>query len=242
MNVIVLIDGQEAIPIRALPFVTGWSMSPDVVSTTFAHVDSWRTNLKTISVFHFASDGAYSALLPKEWDGTTAELESLSNMYQMDEKFEGGNYVAWRRDSIPILPPSCFVWRNEFEAAFKSDYSKNKYDIVDERDGDRELNFSPLIPEKLEDKVMQGFELPKVANAKTLTEKPILTKERETVLKLILGMAMAGYKFDPKALRNSATTEITTDLERLGLGLDQDTVRNWLKEASGLMPSKPIGT
>lgn len=234
MNVIVLIDGQEAIPIRASPYVTGWTMSPDVVAMTFAHADAWRTNLRATSVFHFAPDFSYSVLLPKEWDGIRAELDSLFNMYQMDEKFEGGNYPAWRRDSIPILPPFCFVWRNEFEAAFNSDYSKHKYDIVDERDGDRGLNFSPLIPEKLKKTVMQGFEKPE---AKIITEKPLLTRERDTLLKLIIGLAIEGYRYAPRASRNEAIGEISRDLQKLGIALDQGTIRKWLQEASQILPN-----
>jgi hypothetical protein len=30
ISVVALIEGREAIPVRALPFVTGWSISPDV--------------------------------------------------------------------------------------------------------------------------------------------------------------------------------------------------------------------
>ena len=241
MNVILIIDGREAIPIRALPYVTGWTMSPDVVAKTFAHADHWTTKLMNMHAFHFSNHN-YAAMLPKEWDGVLADLVSLSNMLQMDEELEGGNYSAWRRDSIPLLPPACFMWKDEFEKAFKQAYSKEKLFLMDERVGDRDLNFSPLVPETLQDKVMQGFDLPKVSDVKTSMEKSLSTKERETALKLIIGMAVAGYKYDPKAPRNSATTEITADLEKLGLGLDQDTVRNWLKEASWLLPPKPIGT
>ena len=64
-------------------------------------------------------------------------------------------------------------------------------------------------------------------------------KERESVLKLILGMAMGGYAYDPKAQRNTATRDITDDLDRLGLSLDPDTVRKWLKEGLDLLPPQP---
>ena len=242
MNVIFDIEGKEAIPIRALPYVTGWTMSPDVVSTTFAHIDSWRTNLSAMTTFLFKSDGSYSALLPKEWDGIVTELKNLSKMYQMDEQFEGENYVAWRRDSISILPASCFVWRDEFEVAFNSDYCKSIYSIRDERDGDRELNFSPFVPEKLESTVMQGFELSKDLETKMPFEKSLATIERESLLTLVIGMAVWGYKYDPNAVRNEVIGEIDRDLHELGIGLDQGTIRKWIKEAAKLLPSKSIKT
>lgn len=65
------------------------------------------------------------------------------------------------------------------------------------------------------------------------------TTERNTLLKLVIGMAIAGYKYQPDAARNSATGEITKDLESLGIGLEQDTVKKWLKEGTLLLPAKP---
>lgn len=69
-------------------------------------------------------------------------------------------------------------------------------------------------------------------------EKPLLTKERETALKLIITMAKEKYGYDPRATRNEATAEIVDDLELLGLSLDPDTVRRWLKEGAERLPVK----
>ena len=48
-------------------------------------------------------------------------------------------------------------WRDDFETAFAIVYSDFIYEIVDERPGDRELNFSPYVPHELEELVMEGF-------------------------------------------------------------------------------------
>jgi hypothetical protein len=62
-----------------------------------------------------------------------------------------------------------------------------------------------------------------------------ITAERETLLKILLGMAIAAYQFDPAAKRNAATGSnrgsIATDLEDLGLTVDPDTIRKYLAEA-----------
>lgn len=63
-------------------------------------------------------------------------------------------------------------------------------------------------------------------------------KERESLLKMVVGMAIGGYGWDPHASRNSATTEITDDLVRAGVPLDVDTVRKWLKMGADLVPRK----
>jgi len=57
-----------------------------------------------------------------------------------------------------------------------------------------------------------------------------------SLMKMVLGMAVQKYKYDPEASRNSATGEnkgsIVGDLQASGLSLDADTVRKHLKEAS----------
>ena len=68
-----------------------------------------------------------------------------------------------------------------------------------------------------------------------LEQETLHQKERESLLKLVIGMAMAGYKYDPTSKRNSAVSEIAHDLAAKGLGLDEDTVRKWLKVATGLI-------
>lgn len=74
-------------------------------------------------------------------------------------------------------------------------------------------------------------------NAKPVVKvKSLHTKERETLLKLVIGMAVKGYAYKPNAKRNTTSGEIKQDLELLGISLDEDTVRRWLKEASELLP------
>lgn len=66
-------------------------------------------------------------------------------------------------------------------------------------------------------------------------EKPLNPKERESLLKLIIAMAVEGYGHDPRAGRSTTASEIVGDLDKLGLHLDPDTVRKWLREAAELM-------
>jgi len=157
MSATIVIDGREAIPARAIPFVTGWMVSPDVVAKIFSKTDHWATRLEGISAYYLSVNGKYSPVLPKEWDGILADLQILSDKLASTETIEQENYPAWRQQSILLLPASCFVWRNEFEEAFRRSYSPTRFTLLDERPGDRELNFSPRIPEDLVLPVMQGF-------------------------------------------------------------------------------------
>lgn len=61
-------------------------------------------------------------------------------------------------------------------------------------------------------------------------------RERESLLKLILGIAIKGYVYDPKAARSPTAKEIASDMALVGLSMDEDTVRKYLNEAKQLLP------
>jgi hypothetical protein len=66
--------------------------------------------------------------------------------------------------------------------------------------------------------------------------KPLKTRERESFLKLIVGMAVEQYGYDPKSKRNEATAHIRSDLENCGISMDDETILKKLREASELLP------
>lgn len=66
--------------------------------------------------------------------------------------------------------------------------------------------------------------------------KEMHAKERESLLKLIIGMAIKGYGHDPKVSRSGTAKEIASDLAIAGIRLDEDTVRKYLIEARELLP------
>ena len=72
----------------------------------------------------------------------------------------------------------------------------------------------------------------KSASAAIVKTLPAATRERESMLKLLAAMAIKGYGFDPRLPRNSATKDIRTDLETLGLPMDDGTILKYLKEGS----------
>lgn len=68
------------------------------------------------------------------------------------------------------------------------------------------------------------------------------SKEIASLQKMILGMAMSKYKFDPDSNRNNATGSnygsIVADLQKVGLSLEADTIRKYLTEAKEHLPPK----
>lgn len=60
-------------------------------------------------------------------------------------------------------------------------------------------------------------------------------RERKAMLRLIIGMAVGGYGFDPKAVRSKVPSEIASDLDLLGISMDLDTLRKYLREGSAML-------
>lgn len=74
------------------------------------------------------------------------------------------------------------------------------------------------------------------------TEKDIIHNpitERNTLLKIIIGMAIDAYDYKPDQAKNKATGEnnssIKAALERVGISMDADTIRKYLNEAKELL-------
>lgn len=62
-------------------------------------------------------------------------------------------------------------------------------------------------------------------------EKSLSARERDSLLKMILGIAMEQYSHDPYASRTKTAKDIAEDMELHGLTMDQDTIRKYLAEA-----------
>jgi hypothetical protein len=114
-------------------------------------------------------------------------------------------------------------WKEQAERQAQ-DWTK----IVSERD-DHIANLTDRIAE---------LEPAQASRSDTVLVKSLGAKERESLLRLVVGMAVAGYRYDPKAERSAQVTEIANDLESVGVPLDADTVRKWLRAAAELLPPK----
>ena len=70
---------------------------------------------------------------------------------------------------------------------------------------------------------------------RTASDTPLHETERASLLKLILGMAVDAYHYNPTATRNDATGDkrgsISAALALHGLPVDPDTVRKYLNQA-----------
>ncbi len=149
--------------------------------------------------------------------------------------------VVWKQLYDPVLPTIFVKWAQENDMSLPDELVakveaksgthidwKQEYETVVEKHKAYAETTAQLI-ETLEKRINQ-FE------SAGADSKPLHTKERETLLKLVLGMAVGGYGFVPGESRSPTATDITDDLVSNGISLSTDTVRKWLKEAAEHLP------
>jgi hypothetical protein len=154
MNVIIQINGREAIPVRALPWLNPRRFSAQDVAEALAH-DKGFESFAGIDA-HYLEDGAIQPVHVNEWgESVTISIEEFAERDLPQ--------AEWEELSLTALLAGVFVWRDEWEPAYnRSPYGPDALaalgDAADEEDvAKRTLNFAPLIPPELVKLVMEGF-------------------------------------------------------------------------------------
>ncbi|EFL88044.1 hypothetical protein [Ahrensia sp. R2A130] len=70
----------------------------------------------------------------------------------------------------------------------------------------------------------------------SLPEKSLEGRERDSLLKLIIILAVDGYGYDPKAVKSPIPNQIRSAMQLNGLDMDPATIRKWLREAAAILP------
>lgn len=115
-----------------------------------------------------------------------------------------------------------------------------QWEDIDEEDTSHSVQFklygSDFILLKEDVDTLLNNATPKAVEPKNIETDELGTSERKTLLRLILGMAMQKYGYDPKAERNTATGtnsgSIAHDLQKAGFPMDTQTIRKYLAVAT----------
>jgi hypothetical protein len=217
-----------------------WTLD-EAVALSFGKAPE-RVNWETVKPFVNVSAFAFQyqrrrhlALRAKQWK-------------QLFDPVLPGVFLAWaKRTDLEVSPDleAAVTARGIQVADWKTHYDdlKSNYDELHQKWGDNYDELHKGWMEVCEDKNRIIADLQRQladAEAKAVsaqsaiprdpTEKPVGTRERDSLLKLIIGMAMGGYGYDPSAGRSEQPAQIATDLATAGVPLDVDTVRKWLKQ------------
>lgn len=173
MNVIVKIDGREAIPVRAVPFLTNWeTMTPDAIAVALAHKDDLHWDYFLPLTALRVEDSQLKPIAASWWENFPAKhLSAISTALKARETAgelsHEQAYIEWRSQSLLELPSGVFVWKDDFVQCHSRKYNsyamttiRNGKELSKEEQAKRySLDFDPYIA-NLETcaAVMQGFE------------------------------------------------------------------------------------
>lgn len=166
----VWIGGREALPVRAIPYVTGWQrFSPDAVAACLAGATDFFMCAR-LTAYRISGNEPIQ-VTPRQWDAVVVKLKGfaaeLRRQHGDDEIGDDIGYDAWRSGAVKILPDDAFVWLDELETEYQADRKSRFY--YETRTSDDELILEPMLDADTIAMVMKGFE--------RYTEKAILEAE-----------------------------------------------------------------
>lgn len=164
------IGGREALPVRAIPFVTGWDFSPDSVAADFARRSGVFARLKSVPTYHLVS-GLPAPILPKEWKRIVVDMQALEAELRGQFADNRIGYQAWQRRSPTVLPAGVFVWRDEFEHEYRDKLGREWERLGDGRPDDDEISYSPMLPDDVRVLVLEGFDESISENSSSLPQR-----------------------------------------------------------------------
>lgn len=151
------IDGREALPVRAIPYVTGWQYSPDVVAESLAGVTAAPfAKLQNLVAYHRPATRPQQ-IMRREWNAVVAEIKGFET--ELHEQRPGISaeddhvgYAAWCKGATAKLPVGVFVWLDEFVSEHQADRKRTL------APDDRPVILAPLLNSASRDVVLEGFE------------------------------------------------------------------------------------
>lgn len=168
----ILINGRKALPVRAIPYVSGWDRFPPRLVAEYLYLGNDKfggvmgnaklgTKSPSLLTAYQLAGNTPVLVQPREWKGILTAFDGfeakLKRKYGDSEKDEMEAEANWQRKAVKMLPEGVFVWLNEFETAFK--VSRGRPGSFGRKRGDDELNLTPMMHDAdTRAMVMAGFE------------------------------------------------------------------------------------
>lgn len=160
-QVTVQVAGRAALPVRAIPFLTCWHISPDELASQLARMQALPfAKLRNTDAYHLVN-GKPVRVRDAEWRQIVSRLEALEARIRRETPHEQPSqdpegYARWCRESVPELPSGVFVWRDEFERDFANDWDR----VLRDPPGspDQVLANAPMALRDQRRLVFEGFE------------------------------------------------------------------------------------
>lgn len=162
MPITLIIDGREAVLVRALPFVGPRLLYPERIALDLS-LSCYHAEFGVISglkSYRRNESGEVVQFAHIEWDRICSAIRALPFALdaQVGARPAHGDHplrdVIYDRAAIPLLPAGVFVWRDELEAAYRQGVSV----ATEARPGDLDLVWEPHVAPDLCALVWEGRE------------------------------------------------------------------------------------
>lgn len=158
---IVVINGNDAVPLRLLPFASRW-LTPLTIARSLAHTND--DDGLQLTGFRL-SNGKPLEQLPREWDDLVEQLEALEEKLRHEESYDGENRTRWSKESLQLLPDGAFVWRDAIVLAHEETFKDQTSDddgvgaisFIENRPGDNTLKLDCFLAPEDRALVAEGF-------------------------------------------------------------------------------------
>lgn len=174
MNVIIQINGREAVPVRALPLLAKWgTMHPQKIAGALGRVtdDDSRPlfdHLYDMNAYYVEA-GTVNPVAAHHWrDHIYRKLQALSDTIKHSEITHETGHSEWRVKALGVLPKDAFVWRDEYELIYDRTYgigsrTRESGDthtppVMSKGKPPVELNFNPLVEDELKPLVQAALD------------------------------------------------------------------------------------
>lgn len=144
---------REAIPVRAVPLVTDWFVSPDLLAIALAGGDcSFRPGLKAYKI----EEEEIKVIPPADWRLITDQLQAI------DASLPAGvpGKYEWRERSISELPSTAFLWADEFSDAYRKSFNNAIHLELSEGEtlhANGEVRIPMVVSDQLQRVALEGF-------------------------------------------------------------------------------------
>ncbi|KPV18543.1 hypothetical protein APR51_23090 [Variovorax paradoxus] len=115
MSLIVIVEGREAVPVRAIAFLTDWrELQPESLARQLSDDD--EVGLPGALVAHrLHSAGHVDAIPARWWIEKRREIQAISEDIRAVQAGHESGRQRWRREATHVLPAGVFVWKSELD-------------------------------------------------------------------------------------------------------------------------------
>ena len=113
----IVVGGRDALPVRALPFVTSWMVTPSAMARALSGEDNDHG-----LVAYRENGGSPARIKPEAWATILEGIEDRMRERKRAETEPNEHRQAARREAVELLPAGVFIWLDDAVHWFSSTF------------------------------------------------------------------------------------------------------------------------